>query len=117
MSSKMRTILMTAAIVFPIGVFAGNPVAKHPNLVAADKALATAWDKISAAQKANEFDMDGHAAKAKDAIKLAVDEIKLAAEAANKNADVKKDKWEIKKDEKDLAKDKKDLKKVEKKTP
>ena len=43
----------------------------------------------AAAQKANEFDMDGHAAKAKDAIKLAVDEIKLAAEAANKNAPAK----------------------------
>jgi len=27
--------------------------------------------------------MDGHAAKAKDAIKLAVDEVKLAAEASN----------------------------------
>jgi hypothetical protein len=84
--SKLRTVLITAAVVFPIGVFAAGPLKGHPNLVAADKALATAWDKISAAQKANEFDMDGHAAKAKDAIKLAVDEIKLAAEAANKNA-------------------------------
>ena len=85
MSSKMRTILMTAAIVFPIGVFAGNPVAKHPNLVAADKALATAWDKISAAQKANEFDMDGHAAKAKELLEQANTQLKEAAEAANKN--------------------------------
>ena len=82
--SKLRSILITAAVVFPIGVFAGSPLKGHPNLVAADKALAVAWDKITAAQKANEYDLDGHAAKAKDAIKLAVDEIKLAAEAANK---------------------------------
>ena len=81
--SKLRTVLITAAVVFPIGVFAAGPLKGHPNLQAADKALATAWEKISAAQKANEFDMEGHAAKAKDAIKLAVDEIKLAAETAN----------------------------------
>ncbi len=83
--SKLRTVLITAAIALPIGALAGGAVAKHPNLSAADKALATAWEKITAAQKANEFDMEGHAAKAKDAIKLAVDEIKLAAEAATKN--------------------------------
>ncbi len=83
--SKLRTILITAAIALPVGVFAGGAVAKHPNLAAADKALATAMEKITAAQKANEWDMDGHAAKAKDAIKLAQDEVKLAAEAATKN--------------------------------
>jgi hypothetical protein len=83
--SKFRTILITAAVIFPIGVFAGSPLKGHPNLIAADKALAVAWDKITAAQQANEYDLDGHAAKAKDAIKLAVDEIKLAAEASNRN--------------------------------
>jgi hypothetical protein len=50
---------------------------------AANKALVTAMTKITAAQKANEFDLDGHAAKAKDAITLAQDELKLAADAAN----------------------------------
>jgi hypothetical protein len=82
--TKIRTVLITAAVCLPIGFLSAGPLAGHPNLKAADAALATAWDKITAAQKANEFDMDGHAAKAKDAIKLAVDEIKLAAEAANK---------------------------------
>lgn len=47
------------------------------------KALNTAWTKITAAQKANEFDLGGHAAKAKDAIKLAQDELKAAAETSN----------------------------------
>lgn len=81
--SKLKTILITAAVAFPVGILAAGPMAGHPNMKAADKALATAWEKITAAQKANEFDMDGHAAKAKDAIKVAVDELKLAAEVAN----------------------------------
>ena len=81
--TKLKTILITAAIAFPVGMLAAGPMKGHPNMQAADKALATAWEKITAAQKANEFDLDGHAAKAKDAIKLAVDELKLAAEASN----------------------------------
>jgi len=81
--NKLKTIVITAAVALPIGYLAAGPMKGHPNLQAADKALATAWEKIGAAQKANEFDMDGHAAKAKDAIKVAVDELKLAAEAAN----------------------------------
>lgn len=80
---NLKTIIITAAIVFPIGILAAGPMKGHPNLQAADKALATAWEKISAAQKANEFDMGGHAEKAKEAIKTAVDELKLAAEVAN----------------------------------
>ena len=58
---------------------------KHPNLAAAQKLAIQAFEKLEAAQKANEYDMDGHAQKAKDALKIANDEIKLAAEAANAN--------------------------------
>jgi hypothetical protein len=83
--SKLRTVILTAAITFPVGLFAGA-VKGHPNLKAAEANLAKAWTSITKAQEANEFDMEGHAAKAKDAIKLASDEIKLAAEAATKNA-------------------------------
>ena len=43
------------------------------------------WDKLTAAQKANEFDVQGHAAKAKDLLVQVNDELKLAAEAANAN--------------------------------
>jgi hypothetical protein len=84
MKNTIKTMVITTAVAFPLGLFAAGATKGHPNLTAADKALTTAWEKISAAQKANEFDMDGHAAKAKDAIKLAQDEVKLAAEAANK---------------------------------
>ena len=57
---------------------------KHPNLAAAQRLVSQAWDKIGAAQQANEFDMQGHAAKAKELLDQANRELKLAAEAANK---------------------------------
>jgi hypothetical protein len=56
---------------------------KHPNLAAAQKLIDQAFDKVTAAQKANEFDMAGHAARAKELLEQARGEIKLAAEVAN----------------------------------
>jgi len=58
---------------------------KHPNLAAAQRFTDQAFNKISAAQEANEFDMNGHAAKAKELLDQANHELKIAAEAANKN--------------------------------
>jgi hypothetical protein len=58
---------------------------RHPNLAAAQRLSRDAWEKIVAAQKANEWDMDGHAAKAKELLDKVNDELKMAAEAANKN--------------------------------
>lgn len=58
---------------------------KHPNLAAAQRLSQEAWEKISAAQQANEWDMQGHAAKAKELLDQVNGELKLAAEAANKN--------------------------------
>ena len=56
---------------------------RHPNLAAAQRLTADAFDKVSAAQSANEFDMQGHAAKAKSLLDQANNELKAAAEAAN----------------------------------
>jgi hypothetical protein len=58
---------------------------RHPNLAAAQRLSQQAFEKITAAQQANEWDMDGHAAKAKDLLDQANQQLKLAAEAANKN--------------------------------
>jgi len=58
---------------------------RHPNLAAAQRLCDQAFGKITAAQEANEFDMNGHAAKAKELLEQAGRELKLAAEAANKN--------------------------------
>jgi outer membrane murein-binding lipoprotein Lpp len=57
---------------------------RHPNLAAAQRSIEQAWQKLGAAQQANEFDMAGHAAKAKELLDQANREIKLAAEAANR---------------------------------
>jgi hypothetical protein len=90
MRTLIKALSLTVALSAPVGLaLAKEPVknvstAKHPNLAAAQKLAAQAFDKLEAAQKANEYDMDGHAQKAKDLLKQANDEIKLAAEAANK---------------------------------
>ena len=57
--------------------------ARHPNLAAAQRLSQQAWNKIVAAQEANEWDMQGHAQKAKNLLDEANKELKLAAEAAN----------------------------------
>lgn len=59
---------------------------RHPNLAAAQKLCDEAFRKITAAQEANEFDMNGHAAKAKELLDQVNHELKEAAEAANKHA-------------------------------
>lgn len=59
--------------------------ARHPNLAAAQRFTDQAFNKIVAAQAANEWDLDGHAAKAKELLDQANQELKLAAEASNRN--------------------------------
>jgi hypothetical protein len=59
--------------------------ARHPNLAAAQRLSRQAWEKVVEAQKANEWDMSGHAQKAKELLDQVNNELKLAAEAANKN--------------------------------
>ena len=56
----------------------------HPNLMAAEKLCAQAFEKLEAAQVANEYDLGGHAKKAKDLLDQARAEIKLATVAATK---------------------------------
>jgi hypothetical protein len=59
---------------------------RHPNLAAAQRLSTEAFEKIRAAQEANEWDMNGHAAKAKELLEQVNNQLKLAAEAANKNS-------------------------------
>lgn len=56
---------------------------KHPNLNAAQQLCQQAYDKVVAAQGANEFDMQGHAQKAKNLLEQANTALKAAALAAN----------------------------------
>ena len=90
----IKTSVRTAVVgvLLMIGVIAmAQPAtnvskAKHPNLAAAQRLSLQAFEKISAAQQANEFDMQGHAAKAKTLLDQVNTELKAAAQAANKNA-------------------------------
>ena len=59
--------------------------ARHPNIAAAQRLSHQAWEKVVAAQEANEWDMQGHAQKAKELLDQANNELKLAAQAANRN--------------------------------
>jgi hypothetical protein len=59
--------------------------ARHPNLVRAHREVQAAVKSITAAQRANEFDLGGHAAKAKELLEQAQAELKQAVEAANDN--------------------------------
>jgi hypothetical protein len=58
---------------------------RHPNLAEAQKLTNRAYDKLVEAQGANQFDMEGHAQKAKDLLVEASHEMKAAAMAANKH--------------------------------
>jgi hypothetical protein len=83
-----QTIAVIAASLMLTGVALAKPVRnvsanRHPNISAAQRLVAQAFTKISAAQKANEFDMGGHAQKAKDLLEQANNELKEAALAAN----------------------------------
>ena len=57
---------------------------RHRNLAAAQRLSQQAWQRIVAAQEANEFDMQGHAQQAKNLLDEVNRELKLAAESANR---------------------------------
>jgi hypothetical protein len=92
---KLRNILIGAVLVFTMAitgfVFAQKKPAqnvspkRHPNLAAAQRLTAQAFEKITAAQQANEWDLAGHAAKAKELLDQANKELKQAAEVSNIN--------------------------------
>jgi hypothetical protein len=58
---------------------------RHPNLAAAQRLSEQAYQKVIAAQQANEWDMNGHAQKAKELLDEVNKELKQAAGAANRN--------------------------------
>lgn len=86
---KVRNIVFGAvagAALLTSGFLAGQEDVswrRHPNLAAAQHLIDQAYAKISEAQGANEWDMDGHAEKAKNHLNEANREIKMAAQTAN----------------------------------
>lgn len=83
---RIRKGLFSGALIAGLtvgGVTIAYNQERHPNLVEAQRLIERALEKVSAAQEANEFDMDGHAAKAKELLGQAREQIKMAAHAAN----------------------------------
>ena len=81
-----------AALVLLVGAAAtaarperGVSARRHPNLAAAQRLSRQAFEKIMAAQRATEWDMGGHAQKAKELLDQVNIELKAAAEQANEN--------------------------------
>ena len=83
----MNRFVLAACAAFALtsGAVLAKGKGGHPNLQAAHNHVKQAIMKIDAAQKANEFDMEGHAAKAKDLLDQAEKEIAQAAQAATAN--------------------------------
>ncbi|MGB9458505.1 MAG: hypothetical protein WCB12_20820 [Bryobacteraceae bacterium] len=89
--TKIRCLLVIfSSLVLTVALAVAQPPERdisgrrHPNLEAAQRLTHQAWEKVVAAQQANEFDMKGHAQKAKELLDEANRELKLAAEAANR---------------------------------
>jgi len=86
--AKISVALGALGLALATAAIAAKPVdnvshARHPNIAAAQHLSTQAYEKIVAAQKANEFDLGGHAQKAKDLLEQANRELKEAAETSN----------------------------------
>ena len=57
--------------------------ARHPNLAEAQQHIAQAYEKIEAAQQANQNQLGGHADRAKQLLEQASRELRAAARYAN----------------------------------
>jgi len=93
MRSMIKTRVVAAAIgsLLLIGVLAvaqrpreNVSPGRHPNLAAAQELSRQAWEKVVAAQQANEWDLQGHAQRAKNLLDQVNNQLKLAAEASNR---------------------------------
>ena len=81
--------LLAAAAAVAVPAIAQEPAQnisrmRHGNLAAAQDLARQAYDRLTAAQAANEFDLGGHAGRAKELLRQANDEIRQAATSANR---------------------------------
>ena len=91
----MRKNLLVAVVLSVTLLFTGLILAqkpdrnvsgkRHPNIAAAQRLSSQAYQRIVDAQNANEWDLAGHAQKAKQLLEEANDELKKSAEISNIN--------------------------------
>jgi hypothetical protein len=90
-STMKRILLITLGlcVAFTLGavVFAQQPRVdvgeRHGNMRAAQELIQQAWQKVDEAQKDNNYNLGGHAGRAKELLSQASEQIKQSAEAAN----------------------------------
>ncbi len=90
---KIKNIVLTSVMSLTLGsglvLIAQAPVVnigtRHGNLRSAQQYVVQAYQKLEAAQSANEDQLGGHAQKAKNLLSQADAELKLAANASNAN--------------------------------
>jgi len=88
MNKLLVRVLLAAALLCGVVAIAQNVNPnRHPNIAAAERLSQMAYQKIVAAQQANEYDLNGHAQKAKELLEQATRELQEAAGASNKNHD------------------------------
>jgi hypothetical protein len=80
--TKKTWILGAATLALATALMAG-PLAGHPNLIEAHNKIKMAIAAMERAQKANDYDMGGHAAKAEALMRQAEHEITLSGIAAD----------------------------------
>ena len=90
MRKTLIRLLLALAVVLGGIALAQKPVEnvnpnKHPNLAAAQRLTEMAYTKVVAAESANEYDLGGHAAKAKELLDQANQQLKMAAQVSNAN--------------------------------
>ncbi len=88
---KQRRLTLVAASALALSLMSGCAVAddgfyvsRHPNIEAADFDAQQAIERMRAAQRANDYDMGGHAGRAIHLLQEARYEMEAAAEAATR---------------------------------
>jgi hypothetical protein len=87
--------ILSVALFCGVAIVAQEPVQDidkklHPNLAVAQFHVVQANNYVTAAQKDNKYDMQGHAEKARQLLTQVNQELKLAAEASNAAANQQK---------------------------
>jgi hypothetical protein len=89
MTRKILMVCIALCAAFALGavLFAQQPPVnvgeRHGNMRAAQQLIQQAWQKVDEAQKDNNYNLGGHAGKAKELLSQATEEIRLSADAAN----------------------------------
>jgi len=84
MQTRPVLLALAAAGAIASTLALAGPERGHPNIIDARKETQHAIEHMQKAQRANEFDMGGHAQRAIDLLNQAQEEMRMAAETDNR---------------------------------